>query len=73
MKGADVLFSSASEEWATPQDVFDALDAEFDFNLDPCATDENHKCAEYFTKEWDGLRQSWGGIASSVIRPMERA
>lgn len=31
-----VHFSSASEEWATPVDVYSALDAEFHFNFDPC-------------------------------------
>ena len=56
----DSLFSSESDEWSTPQDVFDELDREFDFNLDPCATDENHKCLVYFTKEEDGLKRSWG-------------
>jgi hypothetical protein len=30
------LFSSASEEWSTPIDVYDALDAEFNFDFDPC-------------------------------------
>ena len=55
------LFSSASEEWATPQDVFDALDAEFHFTLDPCSTDENAKCEKHFTRADDGLSQDWTG------------
>lgn len=46
---------------ATPQDFFDKLDKEFHFNLDPCATSENAKCKNFFTKEIDGLRQNWGG------------
>ena len=57
----DVMYSSKSNEWATPQDFFDELDKEFHFNLDPCATNENHKCDKYFTKEDDGLAQNWGG------------
>lgn len=61
MRGQNVLFSSAKEEWATPQDFFDKLNAEFHFTLDPCADDMNHKCDKYFTKEQDGLNQSWGG------------
>jgi len=56
-----VLFSSESEEWATPQDFFDALNAEFNFTLDPCATPENAKCAKYFTRSDNGLAQSWDG------------
>ena len=61
---ADALLTSNSDEWSTPQDIFDELDAEFDFDLDPCATDENHKCLVYFTKEEDGLKKSWGGVQS---------
>jgi site-specific DNA-methyltransferase (adenine-specific) len=55
------LFSSENEVWATPQDFFDKLDAEFGFNLDPCALPENAKCPRYFTPEIDGLAQNWGG------------
>ena len=40
------LFSSATEEWATPDDFFRALDTEFHFTLDPCSTDANAKCAK---------------------------
>lgn len=54
------LFSSRSEEWATPQDFFNDLTKEFHFTLDPCATFENKKCDFFFSKEIDGLRQSWG-------------
>lgn len=56
-----VLFSSASDNWATPQDLFDKLNEEFKFNLDPCADEQNHKCDTYFTKEVNGLTQDWGG------------
>ena len=54
-----IHFSSASNEWATPQDFFNKLNEEFNFTLDPCATHENHKCAKYYTQEDDGLAQSW--------------
>lgn len=58
----ETLFSSRSEEWYTPQYLFDQLNAEFGpFDLDPCATPENAKCPAYFTKEQDGLAQAWGG------------
>lgn len=56
-----VVFSRNSDEWETPQSVFDDLDKEFHFDLDPCATDENHKCSNYFTLADDGLQKSWGG------------
>ena len=54
------LFSSATPEWETPEWLFDALDAEFSFSLDPCCTDENAKCNTHFTKSDDGLSQDWG-------------
>ena len=57
----NVLFSSESVDWETPQDVFDKLDAEFRFTLDPCATAENAKCERFYTLEDDGLVQPWGG------------
>lgn len=55
------LFSSKTDQWSTPQDLFDALNAEFHFTLDACADETNHKCDRYFTKEQDGLLQDWGG------------
>lgn len=56
-----VHYSSETVEWATPQALFDDLDAEFGFELDVCATAENAKCANYYTKEQDGLIQEWTG------------
>ncbi len=41
----DVMFSSKTDLWETPQDLFDKLDTEFHFNLDVCALPENAKCA----------------------------
>ena len=55
-----VHFSSKREEWATPGNVYDELNDEFGFTLDPCATHENAKCEKYFTKDDDGLAQDWG-------------
>lgn len=43
----EVMFSSKTDMWATPQDFFDTLDAEFGFTLDACAVRENAKCATY--------------------------
>jgi phage N-6-adenine-methyltransferase len=56
-----IMFSSETDQWATPQDFFDELNAEFHFTLDPCATRENAKCARFFTVEDDGLKQDWQG------------
>lgn len=56
-----VLFSSNSDEWSTPVDIYNDLDKEFNFTLDPCSTKENHKAQKYFTAEDNGLLQNWGG------------
>lgn len=55
----EVHFSSASDDWPTPQDFFDKLHAEFNFTLDPCSDEKNHKCETFFTREDDGLAQDW--------------
>lgn len=57
----ELMFSSKSDEWYTPIDFYNTLNNEFNFNLDPCATTLNHKCPKYFTKEDNGLLQSWEG------------
>lgn len=63
-----VHFSTGKDDWGTPQDLFDALNKEFGFTLDPCADDNNHKCAKYYTVEQDGLAQSWAGKRYFVTR-----
>lgn len=57
----DVMFSSESMEWTTPQWFYDALNDEFHFTLDPCANENNHKCSQYYTINDDGLKQDWEG------------
>jgi len=56
----EALYSSRSEEWPTPPDFFKLLDDEFHFDLHPCATLQNAKCAKFFTAGDDGLVQDWG-------------
>jgi site-specific DNA-methyltransferase (adenine-specific) len=57
---SSVHFSSATPEWATPQDFYDRCHAEFRFTLDPCSTRANAKCEKHYTLEDDGLSKSWG-------------
>lgn len=56
-----ILFSSKSNEWATPQDFFDNLNKKYNFNLDPCATPINAKCDLFYTIEDNGLQKNWKG------------
>lgn len=55
------MFTSTTDCWETPQDFFDKLSGEFEFELDACALPENAKCAKYYTPEMDGLSQPWTG------------
>jgi phage N-6-adenine-methyltransferase len=57
----ELMFSSETDMWATPQNFFDKLDAFFRFELDVCATPENSKCHKYFTETDDGLKKDWRG------------
>lgn len=54
-----VVFSAKSDEWETPQDLFDQLDQEFHFELDCAATYENKKCARYLS---DALEVDWSSM-----------
>jgi len=57
-----VHFSSTSDEWETPQALFNELSWIFGgFTLDPCASPENAKCARFFTRAENGLAQRWDG------------
>lgn len=67
-----VHFSSKSNEWTTPQYLFDELNEEFNFTLDPCATDENAKCSKYFTIEDDGLSKDWSNDVVFMNPPYGR-
>lgn len=53
------LFSTGKNDWATPIDFFEKLNKEFNFTLDPCADEFNHKCDKYYTIEENGLSKSW--------------
>ena len=57
----ELMFSSKTDLWETPQDLFDKLNNEFQFTLDVCATPENAKCDNFYTKEQDGLEYPWKG------------
>ena len=56
----ELMFSSKTDLWSTPNDFFDKLNDEFHFTLDPCSTHENAKCYKHFTEEENGLLQDWG-------------
>ena len=47
-----VHFSSERQNWKTPKAFYQALDAEFRFDFDPCPPNPN----------FDGLNVEWGGV-----------
>ena len=53
------MVSSKSNEWETPKKLFNQLNKEFNFTLDPCSTTENKKCQKNYTIKENGLKQSW--------------
>lgn len=63
------MFSKASDEWETPQWLYDKLDSVFHFTLDPCASHENHKCEKYYTIEENGLLQDWTSEVAFINPP----
>jgi phage N-6-adenine-methyltransferase len=53
-------YNGNGRNWRTPPEVFEPLNAEFKFTLDPCATAESARCAAYFTEADNGLALDWG-------------
>lgn len=66
------MFSSATEEWATPDKFYNTLDQEFHFELDPAATEANHKAPKFYTKETNGLTQPWAPLRTFCNPPYGR-
>lgn len=62
-----ILYSRKSDEWETPQDLFDKLNETYHFDLDVCATKQNAKCDRFFDATQDGLKKSWGGRRFGAI------
>lgn len=46
-----------SDNWKTPKDLYDKLDAEFNFDFDPCPLNDGE-----ITPDKDGLLIEWGGV-----------
>lgn len=67
-----VHFSTGKDDWETPQWLFNQLDDEFHFTLDPCCTAENAKCRKYYTKAENGLEQDWKGETVFCNPPYSR-
>lgn len=61
MAGFTGKFDSVRQDWATPQELFDEVNKEFNFTLDAAASSENTKVKDqYFTAEDNALVKDWG-------------
>lgn len=64
--------SSSTDQWGTPQELFDELNAKYKFTLDVCASDWNHKCERYFDEAINGLEQDWSNEVCWMNPPYGR-
>jgi len=65
----DGMYSSASDDYGTPQWLFDELNEKWHFQVDVCASADNAKCDLYFSKEDDGLKQDWSQFDTCWMNP----
>ena len=63
------MYSSNTDNWGTPQWLFDELNKEWHFDVDVCASLENAKCPRYFSKEENGLAQDWSRFNNCWMNP----
>lgn len=68
----EVLFSKKSDEWATPQWLYDELNKEHGFTLDPASSHDNAKCVNHYTMEDDGLTKDWSGETVFINPPYSK-
>ena len=59
----ELMFSSKTDLWSTPQKFFDELNKEFNFSLDVCANYDNKKCEIYYDEEANGLCRNWDAFS----------
>lgn len=66
------LFRTGKDDWETPRKLFEELDREFHFTLDPCSNHENAKCEKHYTEAENGLAQNWAGETVFCNPPYSR-
>ena len=54
-----VIWPHGSDEWGAPHALFAFLDQFFHFDHNVCASPQTAKCRQFWTKQDDGLKQTW--------------
>ena len=54
------------DSWRTPPELFSALNAEFSFNLDAAASQDNALCRHFITEEQNTLETSWNWVRPDI-------
>ena len=63
------MHTKDSDSYGTPPWLFSFLDKKYNFNLDVCASDLNHKCDKYFTINDNALKQDWAQYKTCFCNP----
>lgn len=69
------MFSKATDEWTTPRETFDALNAEFGFDLDAAARPETALCEAWYGPDGyqlDSLCADWAPWTTFLNPPYSR-
>ena len=53
------FWQRGSDEWQAPRALFAFLDRFFRFGVDVCASAQNAKCRQFFSKDQSGLSKTW--------------
>lgn len=69
MKGQEILFSSNSDEWSTPINLFNLLNSVCDFDTDLAASDSNYLVANYYTATNSSLDIPWDDMVAFLNPP----
>lgn len=55
-------FASKKQEYETPDVLFEILNDIYNFDIDVCADENNHKCEKYYSEQEDALTKEWNGV-----------
>ncbi|KRL02507.1 phage N-6-adenine-methyltransferase [Liquorilactobacillus capillatus] len=63
----DLMFSTKKNSWETPNQFFEMLNKQHNFNWDLAASNRNAKCSKYYTKHDDSLKQDWSKCEGNLF------